>query len=143
MEWLDSLTFEYWFFKMFLFHAEHLHGKVIFIGDNLVTHFTLSVIKVCENNNIVFLTLPPNSTHLCQSLDVRFFPVVQKQNMRHTRKPCLSLMRHVWSGICKKHFSIVFYETLPQEDCKKRVWTFSHKILSLQNELRSLREWRY
>lgn len=70
--WLDSLTFEDCFFKMFLLHAKHLHSKVILIGDNVTTHFTLSIIEARENN-ITFLTSPTNSTHLCQSLNVGFF----------------------------------------------------------------------
>lgn len=43
------------------------------IGDNLSSHLSLEVIRACEQNDISFIFLPPNSTHLCQPLDVSFF----------------------------------------------------------------------
>ena len=43
------------------------------IGGNLSSHFSLRVLKLCEANNIIFIALPPNSTHLTQPLDVAFF----------------------------------------------------------------------
>ena len=46
--------------------------KVI-IGDNLSSHLSLRVISLCEEYNIAFTFLPPNSTHLTQPLDVAFF----------------------------------------------------------------------
>ena len=48
-------------------------GKKVLIGDNLSSHFSTSVLTECEKNNITFVCLPPNSTHLCQPLDVAFF----------------------------------------------------------------------
>ena len=43
------------------------------IGDNLSSHLSLNVIKLCQEYGILFVLLPPNSTHLCQPLDVAFF----------------------------------------------------------------------
>ena len=42
------------------------------IGDNLGSHFDQRVIKIkkCIDTNITFLTLPRNSTHVYQPLDV-------------------------------------------------------------------------
>ena len=54
-------------------HAEKLEGRVVVIGDNLAAHFTPAVLKLCRDNNISFVCLPPNATHICQPLDVAFF----------------------------------------------------------------------
>lgn len=43
------------------------------IGENLASHLSISVIEACEENNIRFVFLPPNSTHICQPLDVAYF----------------------------------------------------------------------
>ena len=66
-------TFEVWFFKLYLPEASKKQGKKLLIGDNLSSHFSYDVIKVCEENNIAFVPLPPNATHLMQPLDVSFF----------------------------------------------------------------------
>jgi len=43
------------------------------IGDNLSSHISQKVIQCCQDNNISFVLLPPNSTHLTQPLDVAYF----------------------------------------------------------------------
>jgi len=45
-------------------------GCKVLIGDNLSTHFSQDVIDECQQYNIHFLCLPPNSIHLCQPPDV-------------------------------------------------------------------------
>lgn len=57
---------------MFVPHAKKLKGRVALIGDNLSSHFSDCVLKLAEENNIAFICLAPNSTHLCQPLDVAF-----------------------------------------------------------------------
>lgn len=47
--------------------------KKCLIGDNLSSHLSLDVIKLCHEENITFVFLPANSTHLTQPLDVAFF----------------------------------------------------------------------
>ncbi|KAG5863625.1 hypothetical protein JTB14_027813 [Gonioctena quinquepunctata] len=71
--WLDSCTFEDWFSTIVLPFMRNLDGPKVIIGDNLCSHLTISVIEQCENNNIRFVLLPPNSTHLLQPLDVAYF----------------------------------------------------------------------
>lgn len=71
--WFDSVVFTDWFKKGFLPHAKRLPGTKVIIGDNLSSHFTLDVLKLCEENDIKFTCLPPNTTHLYQPLDVGFF----------------------------------------------------------------------
>ena len=71
--WIDSVTFTNWFTRVFLPHARRLNGRKVLIGDNLSSHFTDEVIRQCKENDIAFVCLPPNATHLCQPLDVSFF----------------------------------------------------------------------
>ena len=81
-EWFDIRTFEAWFFKLYLPEATKKQGKKIFVGDNLSSHFSYEVVKACEENNIAFVPLLPNATHLIQPLDVCFFAPAK----RHWRK---------------------------------------------------------
>lgn len=71
--WIDAQTFTDWFVTSFLPHARKLEGRKVLLGDNLSSHFTDEVIRLCEENNISFVCLPKNSTHLTQPLDVGFF----------------------------------------------------------------------
>ena len=69
---METKYFTDWFETMFLPHAKCLEGRKVLIGDNLASHFT-EVLHLCELNNISFVCLPANSTHICQTLDVCFF----------------------------------------------------------------------
>ena len=71
--WFDSQCFQDWFFSIAMPHMKKLTGKKILIGDNLSSHINEDVVKACQDNNILFICLPPNSTHLTQPLDVAFF----------------------------------------------------------------------
>lgn len=71
--WIDAPTFRDWFLTCFLPHAKRLDGRKVLIGDNLSSHLDNDVIAACESNNVSFVCLVPNSTHLCQPLDVGFF----------------------------------------------------------------------
>ena len=71
--WFDGTTFTDWFETIFVPHARKLVGKVVIIGDNLASHFTEVVIQKAIENNIAFVCLPKNATHLCQPLDVAFY----------------------------------------------------------------------
>jgi len=50
-----------------------LVGTKVLIGDNLASHLSINVINLCRTNGVKFVLLPPNSTHLCQPLDLAFF----------------------------------------------------------------------
>lgn len=71
--WIDLVTFEEWFVAQLLPVMKKQEGKKVMIGDNLSSHISLKVIKLCEENNIHFVCLPPNSSHLTQPLDVAYF----------------------------------------------------------------------
>lgn len=69
--WFDANSFEDWFFSIILPVLRKESGKKI--GDNLSSHLSYDVIQACEQHNIAFVSLPPNSTHLTQPLDVAYF----------------------------------------------------------------------
>ena len=69
--WFDARIFQWWFFKLFVKKVSSLSGeKVMIIGDNLASHFSPSVISACNEMGNKFISLIPNTTHLCQPLDV-------------------------------------------------------------------------
>lgn len=70
--WFDSI-FEDWFFSVMLPIMKKQDGKKVLIGDNLSSHINLKVLQACEENNVAFIALPPNSTHMTQPLDIAFF----------------------------------------------------------------------
>lgn len=76
--WLDANTFVEWFNQIALPFFRNKRGKKVMIGDNLSSHITVDVINLCEENDIRFILLPPNSTHLCQPLDVSYFAPLKK-----------------------------------------------------------------
>ena len=71
--WFDVQCFHDWFFSIALPYIKKLNGKKIMIGDNLSSHINKDVVNACQENEISFICLPPNSTHLTQPLDVAFF----------------------------------------------------------------------
>lgn len=70
--WFDSVLFEDWFFKIIFPYFKTKDGPKLLIGDNLASHLSESVIRVCEENNIKCTFFLPNSTHRCQPLDLYF-----------------------------------------------------------------------
>lgn len=71
--WFDGTCFDDWFAKIVLPNLKKLPGKKALIGDNLSSHLNSNIIELCQANEIKFICLPPNSTHLTQPLDLAFF----------------------------------------------------------------------
>lgn len=72
--WFDAQCFEDWFRSLLLPRLKKSHpGRNVLIGDNLSSHINLEVLQLCEQNDVAFVALPPNSTHLTQPLDVAYF----------------------------------------------------------------------
>lgn len=72
--WFEGAIFEDWFLSIALPYFKKIgDGPKAIIGDNLSSHTSVGVLEACINNNIRFILLPPNSTHLCQPLDLAFF----------------------------------------------------------------------
>ena len=76
--WFEMPTFEDWFETIALPYFSKLEGKKVLIGDNLSSHLSVEVVGKCELNQILFVFLPPNSTHILQPLDVSFFRPIKK-----------------------------------------------------------------
>jgi len=71
--WFDSRCFEKWFSDVFLKSVRNQQGTKVVIADNLASHFSPSVIQASLDNDIRFVCLLPNSTHLLQPLDLAVF----------------------------------------------------------------------
>ena len=56
-------------------------GQYVLFGNNLASHFNVDVVRVAEENDIHFVMLPPNATHILQPLDVAVFSSL-KQSWR-------------------------------------------------------------
>lgn len=95
--WFDSISFEDWFELTFLPNVRNLDGPKVIIGDNLSSHISLKVLKSCEDNNVRFICLPPNSTHLTQPLDVAFFAPLKR--IWHGKSPIQDLSLHLYLKI--------------------------------------------
>lgn len=84
--WFDGVIFKDWFIQMFLpyvkKHKLNEEGKVVLLGDNLSSHFSSEVLQLCRDNNIAFVCLPKNSTHLTQPLDVAFYRPLKTENWK-------------------------------------------------------------
>lgn len=70
--------FDDWFKTIILPWARSRAGVKAMIGDNLASHLSVEVVRLCEDNNIRLVFLPPNATHLTQPLDVAFFGPMKK-----------------------------------------------------------------
>lgn len=71
--WFDQAIFEDWFLSLALPYLKKLEGPKVLLGDNLSSHISIKVLRECQENDIRFVLLPPNSTHLTQPLDVSCF----------------------------------------------------------------------
>lgn len=76
--WFDMELFEQWFHLICLPYFHKLEGPKALIGDNLPSHISREVIASCEKNDIKFILLLPNSTHLTQPNDVAVFAPLKK-----------------------------------------------------------------
>lgn len=77
--WFDADTFEDWFNSIIIPWAEKTRDPKVLIGDNLSSHMNISIISKCQELNIRFIFLPPNSTHQTQPLDVAFFGPLKRE----------------------------------------------------------------
>lgn len=143
--WIDAPTFRDWFNTCFLPHANRLEGKKVLIGDNLSSHLDGDVLAACEKNNISFICLVPNSTHLTQPLDVGFFRPMKiawrkilddwkKANLRATTVPKDSFPRLLKEGLLemdKKPPNTRDTESPPETSAIKRNLVSSFKATGI------------
>ncbi|XP_045458531.1 uncharacterized protein LOC123668883 [Melitaea cinxia] len=75
--WIDANTFDDWCESTLLPVLKKKEGKKVVLGDNLSSHITPKSLRLCAENNIKFICLVPNSTHLLQPLDVSYFSALK------------------------------------------------------------------
>lgn len=75
--WIDAATFDDWFEQQLLPVLKKKEGKKVVIGDNLSSHITAKCLQLCAQNDVKFICLIPNSTHLLQPLDVAYFSALK------------------------------------------------------------------
>ena len=88
---VDSVYFSDWFEMVFVRLVKDLPETKVLIG--LSNHFSEKVLKLALENNILFVCLIANSTHLLQPLDVAFYGHLK----RHWRK-----ILDQWKTSCSK-----------------------------------------
>jgi hypothetical protein len=96
---------------VFLRHIRNLPKEEVkvLIGDNLAAHLSPVVTELCEENNVRFIFLPENSTHLLQPLDVAVFGP-----MKRKWKEVLT----AWKEECARKGTN--YATIPKQVIKKK-----------------------
>ncbi|KAJ8932166.1 hypothetical protein NQ314_014878 [Rhamnusium bicolor] len=95
--WFDGPTFQDWFSKVIIPWARSSPEPKIIIGDNLLSHLNVEVIRACQRYNIKFVFLPPNATYITQPLDVSFFhplkvtwrKILREIKLKHPKENCV------------------------------------------------------
>ena len=70
--WMEKENYESWFRKMFLPATTYLResAPVVLFFDGHHSHISITLVKVCRENNVHLMLLPSNTTHVLQPLDV-------------------------------------------------------------------------
>ena len=125
--WFDSLAFNNWFESLVLPKLEKLCGKKVLIADNISTHLNVTIFQKCREENLSFVYLPPNSTHLTQPLDVAFF-----RPMKIARRKVLLEWKGTPEGLCfgvlpKQYFPSLLNQVLDflEPNIKKKPFQYS------------------
>lgn len=114
--WFDMGTFEDWFMTTLLPRLKKLPGVKVVIGDNLSSHINVEVLKACCENNIRFVCLPPNATHLTQPLDVTYYGPMKREwrkvltSWKERNKTLTSLPKDQFPKLLKQLTDILFVE---------------------------------
>ena len=62
------------YFEHFVLHSRRSPERnVLLILDNLAAHVSLMAVEFCREHGIVLLTIPPNTSHKLQPLDVAVY----------------------------------------------------------------------
>ena len=143
--WFDNHTFEDWFSSHLLPRLKKYNGKKVVIGDNLSSHINPNVLAMCQENNIDFICLPPNSTHWTQPLDVAYFRPLKSR----WREALLSWKESATGERCtvlpKDQFPLVLKDALSKLDTSKenlvsgfrKTGIFPHDVHALLDRLPS------
>ena len=119
----DSVCFSDWFEMVLVRFVKDLPGIKVLIGDNLSSHFSEKVLKLALENNILFVCLIANATHLLQPLNAAFYGPLK----RHWRK-----IVDQWKTLCSKKAQTITKDKFPS--LLKTLYTY---IYSSDQEARS------
>ena len=72
LDGLMVLSLTIGFFNWVYQSSNVMKGKVL-ISDNLSSDMSVELLRSCNENQIAFVSLPPNSTHFTQTLDINFY----------------------------------------------------------------------
>ncbi|KAF2887384.1 hypothetical protein ILUMI_18789, partial [Ignelater luminosus] len=94
--WMETILFHNWFRDVFLKNISP-HRPVLLIYDGHVTHISVELIKLAQENQVTIIKLPPHTTHVLQPLDVTVFKELKtkwdkelcKWQRKHSRKKIL------------------------------------------------------
>lgn len=117
--WFDAACFKDWFEFHFLPAIRQLSGPVVLIGDNLSSHISKTVLELSHAQNVRFVCLPPNSTHLTQPLDVAFFAPTKRVWRDILKKWKESASGSRFSTIPKDVFPTLLKELMTNSEEKK------------------------
>ncbi|XP_049946917.1 uncharacterized protein LOC126443409 [Schistocerca serialis cubense] len=122
----NEIIFSDWFEGIILPYVKKLPKEVpkAVTGDNLSSHISINVLQKCREHNIKFILLPPNSTHLCQPLDVAYFrplkaewcKVLEEWKLKN-RGP---IMKDKFPAALKKTLNIMNYNNQTRHNIKAR-----------------------
>lgn len=59
--WFDQPIFEEWFQTIIIPLCRRLEETKVIIGDNLASHISVNIVKLCKQHDIKFIFLPPNT----------------------------------------------------------------------------------
>jgi len=116
--WFNMNMFEQWFELIFMPDALKKQGAKILIGDNLACHFSTDVLEKCTKNNIIFFTLPPNTTHILQPLDVAVFAPLKRlwrnaiTNWRKEARHTACISKQVFPSLLSRVFGALKSQNL-------------------------------
>lgn len=71
--WINAWSFEYWMREIFVPTRAHINRPLLLIIDGHAAHININIIRLMQENQIIYLVLPPHSTHALQPIDVVLF----------------------------------------------------------------------
>ncbi|XP_017302856.1 uncharacterized protein LOC108253432 [Diaphorina citri] len=69
--WMQDYVFEKWLTKFV--QVQHIEKPILVTFDGHGSHLTYNVTKIAQENGLILLCLPPNTSHALQPLDVGVF----------------------------------------------------------------------
>ncbi|XP_046995926.1 uncharacterized protein LOC124608190 [Schistocerca americana] len=124
--WFNEIIFSDWFEGIILPYVKKLPKEVpkAVTGDNLSSHISINVLQKCREHNIKFILLPPNSTHLCQPLDVAYFRPLKAEWCKVLEEWKLNnrgpIMKDKFPAALKKTLNVMNYNNQMGHNIKAR-----------------------